>query len=197
MNKRRITGIGGRVLESLRIPFALLPVLAAAIAIEGCGSRVACLEWSADRGACPSSEEALKRFGGQSCVGDILSVDSEAEADETGCCYDVTKRGAGDFDCATTGGTNPSGGITTGGSTASGGSCGGCAAFQAGEASELCQSSEGLFNNLVSCLCSGACAAACEDGSCSTTSDSSACAACAADTESGCGLETAACENDI
>jgi hypothetical protein len=197
MNKRILPRSGGRVLESLRIPFALLPVLAAAIAIEGCGSRVACLEWSADRGACPSSEEAFKRFGGQSCAADILSVDSEAEADETGCCYDVTKRGAGELNCVTTGGANPTGGIPTGGSTGSSGSCGRCAAFQAGQASELCESSDEIFNNLVTCLCSGACAEACDDGSCSTTTDSSTCQACATDTGGGCGPEMAACENDI
>lgn len=181
-------------MEPLRIGFALLPVLAAAALVNGC-SKTACLEWSPDKGACPSREEALKRFGGQSCVADIIAVDSDAVADDTACCYEVTERKAGQAGCSSAS-AGPSGGAVgpTGGGP---GPCIGCAAFRAGEEGDLCEPSVDIFNNLVGCLCSGACAEACDDGSCSTTFDTPACQACVADTENGCGNEMSACEGDI
>lgn len=186
---------GQRLARALRVPFAFLPLVAAAstlvLVADGCGS-MACLEWSADRGPCPSRDEAFKRFGGQSCVADIVSVDSDAEADETACCYDVTKRAKGEAGCGT---PDSQTGVTAGGTSGSG-SCGGCAAFRDGTASDLCPGSVDVFNSLVSCLCSGACAEACDDGSCSTSFDTAECQACVADTATGCGSQMAACDND-
>lgn len=152
---------------------------------------MACLEWPAEKGACPSRAEALVRFGGKSCVGEIESVDSDGEVSDGVCCYDVTKRGAGELGCGASGGASPAGG------SASTGACGGCAAVRAGTASELCPGSAELFDALETCLCSGPCAAACDDGSCATSFDAPECQACVADEEMGCGQEMAACEADL
>jgi hypothetical protein len=179
-------------MEALRIGFALLPVLAAAALANGC-TKTACLEWSPDKGACPSREEALKRFGGQSCVADIIAVDSDAVADETACCYEVTERKAGQIGCGSAS-AGPSGGAAP---PTGGGPCIGCAAFRAGESGDLCEPSVDILNDLVACLCSGPCAEACDDGSCSTSFETPECQACVADTENGCGKEMSACEGDI
>jgi hypothetical protein len=178
-----------KVVAALVFSSALLAALATS---PGC-TDMACLEWSDERGSCPSKEEALKRFGGQSCIGNIKEVNSEAEYDGTACCYDVTKRAAGDRSCA--GALGPAG---QSGGPAPSGPCGGCAQFQAGEVSDLCPESVDVFNNLVACLCSGPCAVACDDGSCASSFDTDECKACVDDTsENGCGAQMAACQGDI
>ena len=170
---------GGWLFRACLILIApLFPVFGAS---AGCTS-MACLEWSEDKGQCPSKEDALKRFGGQSCVSDIKLVTSEPEFDGTACCYEVEKRGSNEG-C----GTEPIPPTLP---------CGGCGSFRKGAASTLCDASVGLFNSLVTCLCDGACGAACADGSCASSSDNAECEACAADTASGCGNELNACLND-
>jgi hypothetical protein len=142
---------------------------------------MACLEWSEEKGECPDREEALQRFGGQSCVSDIKVVTSEPSFDGTACCYEVQKRGSNEG-CVDTAPAPPP--------------CGGCGSFRKGAAPTLCAGSVGIFNNLVACLCSGACAAACEDGSCAEPFDNAACEVCVNDAENGCGDEFVACQND-
>lgn len=154
----------------------------------GCTDR-ACLDWPAERGECPSSADALKRFGGQSCVAPIKDVLSEAEYDEAACCYEVEKRKVNDRSCG------------PGSSTASGNPivttpCTGCAKFQSGESPEICPESVDLFNALVACVCSGPCAVACDDGSCATSFDTPECQSCVNDSENGCGLEFSGCMSD-
>lgn len=180
-----------RIVDALRVPLAFVPVITSLLAIDGCTS-MACIEWSSSKGACPSREDALVRFGGKSCVSDVVSVDSDGTADETACCYEVTKRGKNDPGCSFDDNISPPGGATGGGV-----SCGGCAAFRDGTAVELCDGSVDIFNNLSACMCSGACQAACADGSCSLASDNADCQACVVDVNVGCGLQSQACDGDI
>jgi hypothetical protein len=157
-----------------------------AVASAGCTDK-ACIQWSADKGVCPSKEDAVKRFFGQSCDADIQTVLTEGQLDGDACCYEVEKRGSGELGCGAVG-AGPSGPSVA--------PCGGCAAFQAGEAPDICEASVPLFNALVECLCSGPCAEACDDGSCATSFDTVECQTCVADTQGGCGEQLNACSND-
>lgn len=170
----------GRLLRAgllLVIPLPLIPVFGVS---AGCTS-MACLEWSEDRGECPDKQEALKRFGGQSCVSDIKEVTSDPSFDGTACCYEVQKRGSNEG-CLDVVPPPPP--------------CGGCGSFRKGVAPVLCDASVELFNAVVECLCTGPCGAACDDGSCAEPFDNAECEVCATDTENGCGDELAACQND-
>ncbi len=157
--------------------------------MTGCTDR-ACLDWPAERGECPSRDDAFKRFGGQSCVGPIKDVLSEAERDgETVCCYEVEKRKGNDRSCA-------SGASTSAGTPIPTTPCTGCAKFLSGESSELCPESVDLFNAFVACVCSGPCTAPCDDGSCATSFDTPECQSCVGDPVNGCGLEFEGCMGD-
>ncbi|NUQ74770.1 MAG: hypothetical protein HUU21_14560 [Polyangiaceae bacterium] len=176
-SSRRLTR-GGRI---LRAGFILIAPLVPAVGAGPACTSMACLEWSEAKGECPGREEALKRFGGQSCVGEIKAVTGDPTFDGTACCYEVEKRGNNEG-CVDTVPEPPP--------------CGGCGSFRKGTVSTLCNSSVGIFNALVACLCTGPCAAACDDGSCAEPFDNAGCEACVNDPENGCGDEFIACQND-
>lgn len=173
----------------MALALSLLPILA--LAGAGCTEK-ACIDWPAGRGACPSKEEALKTFGGQSCVSEITNVVTEGELDDNACCYEVETRGSSERSCGVVG-AGPTGGKPPPPQT-----CGGCAALLFASATEACPGSEVLFNDLIVCLCSaeGACAAACDDGTCANPFDSGVCETCMGDTANGCGNQFNSCMND-
>lgn len=199
LNARPRSGRPGerrRLAPTLAVLGTALTLALCSLGLTGCKD-TACLQWSADRGECPARQEALKRFGGQSCVADIKSVDSDAEPDAEACCYEVTKREFGDFSCPDLGQPDPTSVGAGPGPDSPPVACGGCAAFEAGEVGNLCEASMGTWSALASCVCSGACAAACDDGSCATSFDTPECQACVADTTNGCGNEMNACSKDL
>jgi hypothetical protein len=62
----------------------------------------------------------------------------------------------------------------------------------------LCDGSESqtLYNAINTCLCTGACAADCSASYCTGAEPSDTCAACTANTDTGCGTQFAACAAD-
>jgi len=79
----------------------------------GCGSDMACIQWSESEGACPAKGEAIK-FMAPSCD-QRLTVESEGEYDGVTCCYDVTKQKL--EGCAFDGTSGVSGAVATSGGT--------------------------------------------------------------------------------
>jgi hypothetical protein len=54
-----------------------------------------------------------------------------------------------------------------------------------------------IFEALVTCVCEGACAAACGDNTCAGYAATYDCTACLQDTQYGCGNEFNDCANDF
>ncbi len=82
------------LLHAVGATIALSIPLSAVLGSSGCGNTV-CVQWSAEKGACPSQADARPLFGD---CNDIQSIDGEAVADNNLCCYPVTKVTDG-FEC--------------------------------------------------------------------------------------------------
>lgn len=101
-----------------------------------------------------------------------------------------------------TGGTAGSGVGGTGGSTGGTGGTGGAACVGCGEfvttgEGTLCEASQALYDDLVACVCTGACMDVCTDNICAGGDISADCQTCVGDTVAGCGNEFNTCANDI
>ncbi|MBK8254107.1 MAG: hypothetical protein IPK82_15755 [Polyangiaceae bacterium] len=101
------------------------------------------------------------------------------------------------------GGSGGSGG-STGGTTSSGGSggtggsaCVGCGEFVTTGEGTLCDASQALYDDLVACVCTGACMDVCTDNLCAGGDITADCQTCVGDTVAGCGNEFNTCANDI
>lgn len=177
-----------------------------------CG-RTACFTWTPMEGACPAQAEALPFFSDPKCPGKVVSVDSDGTLTHESqlCCYSVTQRDATTASlCAGAGGA--SGGSESAGfggatgfsvsSTSSAIPDGGAPCVRCGDAfavpqpKPVCPDSAERLNAVMICACSGACAAACGDSLCASTSVSSACFDCL-ENQAGCQTEFIACANDI
>lgn len=98
-------GIGIRSVVASLLASALLSPFVA----TGCTAKKACVQWGADRGACPSRDSALAIM--PSGCSDVASVDSDAEVEDDLCCYEISEVDSSGIICAT---TPPSPGITVG-----------------------------------------------------------------------------------
>ncbi|MBK8257845.1 MAG: hypothetical protein IPK82_34905 [Polyangiaceae bacterium] len=78
------------------------------------------------------------------------------------------------------------------------GNCQGCGEYisSGNPAKPLCSGSEFLYNNLVTCICDGACSAQCQT-LCQGGDVTKECQGCVADSGAGCGNEFNACGNDF
>lgn len=76
--------------------------------------------------------------------------------------------------------------------------CATCGEYLNGDSSEepLCFGSDSLYNEVVSCICEGACAMACA-GLCAAGEYSPECEQCAFDKQNGCGFQVADCASDV
>ena len=164
-------------------------------------------------GACPAQAEALPFFSDPRCPGKVVSVDSDGTLthEDQLCCYAVTQSDASNASlCAGAGGAS-SGSETAGFGGASsfsvtstssaipdgGTSCARCGdAFALPQPKPVCADSAGRLNAVMTCACSGACAAECGDSLCASTMVSSTCFTCLED-PAGCQVDFAACANDI
>ncbi len=169
------------------------------------------------RGFYPAPPGVPADVPGLEYAGEIESVDSSGVFEDDACCYSVTKRDSsffgGCFDegippgtsvttvGATTGGTGGAGGAGgTGGAGGSGGnvSCTRCAeAISGGDTSNLCPSSQELFDLLSQCMCQGACAGSCAPECSGGGPASMGCQQCLTDLVMGCGTPFDACANDV
>jgi hypothetical protein len=191
-------------MTAARILFPLLGVtLMAAMpfVIASCGKK-ACFRWSDAEGVCPSRDEASKYFEGPpGCGTDILSIDSDADYDGELCCYDVTDGDTSETLCGTTGtGTVSTGSGPPPPSTGTGTmGCFGCADFVfAGGGAPLCQSSGILLDNLMTCICEGACVSVCLNTGCALPlNPDQPCFDCILNTDTGCGFQFNECQNDF
>jgi len=70
---------------------AFLGAIATPFVSAGCSGSRACVVWSAEKGPCPSRDQAFQMMG-NGCS-DIRSITSDGEFEEDVCCYDVRKSG--------------------------------------------------------------------------------------------------------
>jgi hypothetical protein len=178
------------------VTFALIAALP--LAAAGCSKR-ACFAWTAEEGACPSQAEAPVFFAGPpGCPDAVQSVDSEPDYDGELCCYDVSTGDSDEVPCY--GGESGGSAVVT--TTATGPvpgepSCFGCSDALGG-LSPPCADSNIFLNDLMNCMCVGACASACSMSSCSIPlAVDETCFGCLSDTASGCGNELNTCQNDF
>lgn len=159
------------------------------VTTSGCGDDQVCLAWTESDGACPSAEEAERRF--RSACSDVLGVLGPGTFDDDTCCYPVEKVdddaprpcgvGVGGSGAAPSGPAGPSGpgaGPQCGGSIP--GECGVCA-------------DEGCCAELSTCTADASCVACINDLSSCPAVDSAS--ARRADALYGC-LAAAQCSGD-
>jgi hypothetical protein len=180
------------------VPFIGLGIAVVLPFVTASCSKKACFQWTRAEGACPSQEEALAYFEGPpECGTDILSVDSEADFDGELCCYDVSGGDTSEAPCAR--GSVGSAAVTTAVSTGAGPQgCFGCGDVVFSGLSPICESSFPLVNNLMTCVCDGACATACSATPCGVPLfPDGTCFDCMSNSASGCGNELNACSSDF
>jgi hypothetical protein len=184
----------------------------------GCGSKVACFQWTEAEGVCPAQDQALTFFQSPSCSSEVISVDSEPSFDDGACCYAVTEENDPfDIGCSTEPtpfppdssgftavavGVGGAGGVSTsgvGGAGGAGGSepCAKCGQFLLEtNPPPLCAGSVQLYEKLTDCRCYGACAASCGETCDTGSAPSSECEKCLTDKNAGCGTQYLACSQD-
>ena len=199
----------------------LLVCVALSSGIASCGSDQACfyftqVEYDLDN-RCPSEQEALTFFQGNTCSSPVVSVDSAGEFDGKTCCYDVTESndffscgvepsppfvdGTSGFAVSVSsgggfGGAGGFGGSGGTGATGGGGACVGCAEFLTNDMPPmLCSNSVPIYEAYSDCMCLGACKTACEV-TCKTAQKDPACESCLLDKTNGCGNQHDACAAD-
>lgn len=206
------------------VPFSAFTMLIMAVLSAGsvnCGSDQACFYFTQveyDIGnACPTRENALAFFQGNTCSSPITSIDSDGTFDGTTCCYDVSN--SNDFfntcgfeptpvpppdvtvgsstGIGGTGGVGGAGGAGAGG-TGGNGECVGCAGFLTNTMPPpFCSTnSQKLYEAYTECVCNGPCMMFCANSCSGMEAPTPECDKCATDATTGCGTQQGACLMD-
>ena len=183
-----------------------LALIAALPLAAGCSKR-ACFQWSELEGSCPSQEEAELFFQGPpGCEDAVRSVDSEPEFDGELCCYDITTSDADDILCSDasgSGGSSGSGGVggappnpSTAVSTGTGPmACSPCLDVLVSGVGTTCDKTTALLEELLVCICSGACAGSCPNNCTLPFDPDDTCMTCV-QSDPGCQVQFEACLGD-
>jgi len=208
---------------SSSVPFSAFTLLVLGVLSAGsvnCGSDQACFYFTQIEydiaNSCPTRENALAFFKGNTCSTPVTSVDSDGIFDGTTCCYDVSNTNDF-FTCGfdpnpvpppevtvgSSSGIGGTGGVSVGGNGGAGGTgggteCFGCAGFLTNTAPPpFCSTdSQKLYEAYSECVCNGPCMMFCANSCSAMEAPTPECDKCATDSTTGCGTQQAACLMD-